>query len=75
LGLHKLERRRLWGDLSSAFQYLKGAYKQEHNHLFTWTVSVRARRNGFKPKEQKFRLDVRKNFLTQKHWPGCPENL
>ena len=34
LGLFTLEKRRLWGDLIVAFQYLKGAYKQEEEWLF-----------------------------------------
>jgi len=29
-----LEKRRLWGDLTAAFQYLKRAYRKEEDNLF-----------------------------------------
>ena len=47
LGLFSLEKRRLRGELSVAFQYLKGPDKQEAEQPFTRLHSDRTRGNGF----------------------------
>jgi len=46
------------GDLTAAFQELKGAYKQEGNKLFTLVDSDRTREIAFKLKECRFRCLV-----------------
>jgi len=64
LGLCRLEKRRLGGDLTVVFQYVKEAYKQERDWLSTWSDSGRTRGNGLKVKERRFKSDVKKCFNT-----------
>ena len=78
LGLFSLEKRRLRGDLIAAFQYVKGAYKQEGSQLFERVVNSRTRGSGFTLKEGRFRMDVRGKFFTMRVvrcWHSCPERL
>ena len=65
LGLCSLEQRRFWGDSIVAFQYLKGAHKQEGEQLFTRVDSDRTRGNGFKLRQGRIRLDMRRKFFPR----------
>ena len=71
LGLFSLEKRRLWGDLIIAFQYLKGAYRKDGEGLFTGVCSDRTRGNGFELKEGRLRLEIRKIFFTMRVMKCC----
>jgi len=76
LGLFSLEKRRLQGHLTTAFQYLKGAYKKGGDKIFRRSCCDRTRGNGLKLKEGRFRLDIRKIFYIMRVvniGPGCPE--
>ena len=63
--MFSLEKRRLRGDLIAAFQYLKGAYKQEGSQLFERVDNSRTIRNGFKLKEGRFKSDIRVFFTVR----------
>ena len=75
--MFSLEQRWLKGDLSTAFLYLKGDYKQEINQFFTRVYSDRQVGNGFKLKEGRFKLNVRGKFFTEtvmRCWNKLPSN-
>jgi ribonuclease P/MRP protein subunit RPP40 len=75
-GLTTLEDRRERGDMIEVFKTLHGINKISESSLFQLANNSRTRGHRFKLTKTRSKLDIRKNFFSQRvvnNWNGLPE--
>ncbi|CAM5091879.1 unnamed protein product [Eretmochelys imbricata] len=78
LGLFSLTKRRLRGDMIALYNYIRGINTREGEELFKLSTNVDTRTNGYKLATRKFRLEIRRRFLTirgVKFWNSLPREV
>jgi len=79
LGLSSLEKRRLKGDLTTVYRFLRRGGGEGGDELFLLGSSGRTPGNGSKLHQgRRFRPDIRELFFTQrviKHWNRLPREV
>ena len=74
-GLTTLEERRIRGDLIEAFKMIKGLNKSDYKRFFTLAQNNRTRGHAFKIVKNRSRVNIRKNFFSQRvvnDWNALP---
>ncbi|GAB0196369.1 hypothetical protein GRJ2_002102200 [Grus japonensis] len=61
------EKSKLRRDLITVFQYLTGIYREDRGSVFTKKHMEKTRSNRYKLHQERFHLDIRKNFFYSKN--------